>query len=248
MKWIHIPALSLLMAAHPLVVQAGETWTGGHAGLLLGAARSEATATASLGGNWSVESPSLRAAVTGGLSGDTSADGIVAGVLAGYDTQLDNGLVIGIEVEVGDMGADETDTRRATSGSLSYTIRQGVELGTTYALRPRLGYALDNAQLYATLGWASTEVDAHTSLREAGNGYHKAGSVSDNLEQWLWGLGAEFRLTTAWSARLEFLHYEGDDVAYGLGYMPGSTFPGYTERVTQDIETDVLRAGASYRF
>lgn len=245
MKRIPLSAALLLVA---LPAAAEDNWTGGHAGLLLGAARGEATASATLGGNWAIETGALQAAVRRGLSGDIRGDGLTAALSAGYDLQLETGVVLGIEFEAGHLGVDETESRRASEGALSYRIRQGMELGTSYALRPRIGYALDNAQLYATVGWASTEVDASTTLREPGNGYHKAGAISDRLEQWVWGLGAEFRLAGTWSARLEYLHYEGDEVAYTLAYVPGSTFPGYSERVVQDIETDLLRAGLSYRF
>lgn len=239
-------ALSLLCAAAPAA--AVDAWSGAHAGAFLGHAGVDAAATATLNGNWATETPALRRAVSGGLSGNADGDGLPWGVLAGYDMALANGLVLGLEAEAGDINTDETATRLARSGTLAYTVRQGVDLGTSYALRARLGFALDSLLAYATLGWAWTDIDAHTSLREASNGYAKAARHADTLEQMVWGLGVEYRFAATWSGRLEYLRYEDDEIAYATGYEPGSTFPGYGERIRQDVEAEVIRLGVSYRF
>ncbi|MFZ9311304.1 MAG: outer membrane protein [Arenimonas sp.] len=241
---------SLLAAAGGAV--ASDSWTGWYAGVNVGQGSLDAQSSAALSGSWSSESAATQTAVLDALSGEYDGSGTSWGLFAGYDHDFDNGFVLGIEAEYGDHGANGEDVQSVadTSSALEYTVGQVFEAGDSYSIRPRFGYAGEQVMAYVTAGWAWTDVDFATALTETGldNGYAKLGGASKSFSQTVFGAGLEFRFGGNWSGRLEYLRYNGGDVTYDLEYVPGSTFPGYGETITQDFDADVIRLGLAYRF
>lgn len=244
--------LASMLLAGTGTAAASDSWTGWYAGFNGGQASADSSALATLSGNWSVESAATQAAALEALSGNADGSGTSWGLFAGYDHDFDNGLVLGIEAEYGDLGAngDGVQSVDDTSSNLVYTVGQGLDVGTSYSIRPRFGYAGEQMMVYVTAGWAWTDVDFATVLTETGldNGYAKVGGASKSFSQTVFGAGLEFRFGGNWSGRLEYLRYNGGDVTYDLVYAPGSTFPGYGETITQEFDADVIRLGLAYRF
>lgn len=244
--------LTSMLLAITGAASAADSWTGWYVGADIGQGSGDADASAVLSGSWASESATTQAAAIDALSGAADGNGTAWALFAGYNYDFDNGFVLGIEVELGDLGASGDDVRSAsdTSSGLEYTVSQSFDAGDSYAIRPRFGYASKQVMFYVTAGWAWTDVDFATTLNETGldNGYAKIGGASPNFSQFVYGGGLEFRFGGNWSGRLEYLSYDGNDVTYDLTYAPGSSFPGYGESVTQDFDADVIRIGLAYRF
>lgn len=238
-------ALALAFAG---TAAASDGWTGGYVGLSFGQTNADSSQKATLGGNWSIESTALQTLVTDSLSRGYGADGNSWGVQGGYDWSVGSNAVFGIALDYQDLNAKQVDTTTATySVSLNYTIAQGVEVKDSVSVRARLGYGGERVMPYVSLGYASTDVDYATGLASNG-GYAKAGGASKNLSGAVWGAGIEFKFNDNWSGQLDYLNYSNDSVDYVLDYLPGSTFPGYSETIRQELDLDAIRFSVNYRF
>jgi outer membrane immunogenic protein len=139
--------------------------------------------------------------------GDTTVagdvDGFLGGLQAGYNWQFSRNVVFGIE---GDISGTDMNNSPAF-GHVDY-------LGT---LRARLGYAWDRSMLYGTGGLAWN--------RSSNLGFH------DTDTGYALGLGFEWAFAPSWSAKVEYMYYNFDNV----------TTIGNT-----DIST--VKLGLNYRF
>lgn len=225
---------------------ADDTWTGAYVGLSVGQTNADSSQAATLGGNWSVETPALRTRVTDSLSRSFDANGTSWGVQGGYDWGFANKAVFGLVLDYNDFNAKQIDTTSSV-GSPNYTIVQGLDVKDSYSLRSRLGYGGKRVMPYVSLGYASTKVEFATGLASSGS-YAKAGGATDRFSGTVWGAGLEFKFNDNWSGQLEYLDYAGGDVDYVLAYLPGSTFPGYSETIDQEFDLDSIRFSLNYRF
>ena len=158
-------------------------------------------------------------------SGGSNPGGFVGGGQIGYNWQgIGSPLVLGVEADI--QGADIDES--ATFGAVTATQRAKA-FGT---IRGRIGYAFNNAMIYATGGWAYTR----TSLDLTGPG----GSISssDWSSGWALGGGLEYAFMGPWSVKLEYLHVDSGDVTLTLAGVP----------VTGSYDLNVVRAGLNYRF
>jgi opacity protein-like surface antigen len=55
-------------------------------------------------------------------------------------------------------------------------------------------------------------------------------------------------LDEKWSLRVEYLRTDLGDMTFDTGYRAGSTFPGYSENVRQDLTLQTVQLGVSYKF
>ena len=69
---------------------------------------------------------------------------------------------------------------------------------------------------------------------------------SDGTESgWVVGGGGEWRFAERWSASLEYLHFDFDDVvATGPAVFPAGAFP----RFENDVDFDTVRIGLKFRM
>ena len=139
--------------------------------------------------------------------------GIAGGLQGGYNRQY-GALVIGGEADLTLSGANDTFAPWKFSNPW---------FGT---LRGRAGYGFNNILVYATLGFAF------------GGGRAEVGGSSEDRTHpgWAAGGGMEVGLTSAWSARVEYLFIDLADRPFRL------------TGVNNGFESSVLRLGFSYRF
>ena len=127
-----------------------------------------------------------------GVSGSDNFDGGMIGGFAGYNFQMDN-YVFGIE------------------GDLNYNWNEnnysGTDVGTDVSgsVRGRLGYALDNALIYGTAGWAAANAFAD------GNGVDE----TKTLNGWTVGAGIDYAVTNNIFARGEYRYTDFGDKDIG---------------------------------
>ena len=113
----------------------------------------------------------------------TQTGGLIGG-FAGWNRQLDNNIVFGIE---GDLKYDWNSKKYS-----------GVDVGTDWggSARARVGYAFDNALLYAAGGW--TGANAFVDPPGANNDKEKM------VNGWTLGAGVDYKFTDSMFARAEY--------------------------------------------
>lgn len=151
------------------------------------------------------------------------------GLQTGYNIQF-GAVVFGPEVDVGTFGVRGSAPYFPTQPDTYIIGRASYDVTT----RARVGYAFEQALVYATGGAIFT--DAHDQLFsfsnvQSPNAAAKAG--------WVIGGGVEYALTPQWSIKGEYLHYD-------LGDMTVTTSNAVNYKVSN--AGDMARIGLNFRF
>jgi outer membrane immunogenic protein len=155
--------------------------------------------------------------------GVSDVGGFIFGGQIGYNWQV-NRLVFGIETDLQYSGQDHT----STIAGVPVPVTQDLDWFGTF--RGRVGYAVWDRWLpYVTAGIA------YGTRAVSAGGF----SASDTGVGWAIGVGVEYAINQAWSARLEYLHISLSDftpvfggVAVGAGRL----------------DNDIFRGAVNYRF
>jgi outer membrane immunogenic protein len=141
--------------------------------------------------------------------------GFIGGVQVGYNwQQLNSPWVFGVEADIQGSSADDTFANWKFSNPWFGTVRG------------RGGYVFNNVLFYGTLGLAFGQLRAATfGLTE-----------SHTNVGWTAGVGAEYRFTPNWSAKIEYLYV---DLANSNFVIAGAS---------HGLSFGILRAGVNYRF
>jgi outer membrane immunogenic protein len=150
-----------------------------------------------------------------GKAGAASTSGVVGGGHIGANAQFGN-VVAGAEADVS----------ASSLGHRGFTDK--FNQGTTGSLRGRLGYAFDRVLVYGTAGGAMTSTEWK----------NLAGKTSKSQTGFVYGAGAEVKMTPNVSLRGELLHYDFSREVYTSTLGPVQVKPS----------TNVLRAGVGYQF
>ncbi|MBB3810503.1 outer membrane protein [Pseudochelatococcus contaminans] len=168
--------------------------------------------------------------------GNNDDGGFTGGAQAGYNLQFGQ-FVVGVEADINyaDLkGKDNTLAWEPSSGSLGGSQSSVEWYGT---VRGRLGFAIDQALIYATGG-----------LAYGGGGNDRSFVYNDAIFKakndirmgWVAGAGIEYAFTDNISARIEGLYVN-------LGKEEANYFaPVQLNR--KDTEFGVVRAGLNYKF
>lgn len=248
-----VPAILAAALAPPAQAQSGSEGPGFYVGAALGAGWSKSEGQAILGGQWSIESATLRDHVVSQWSRDLKGNGFLGGLQIGYQHPVGERVTLGIELDLGFLKAEETlatgDVAVPSIPSLTYAFDHRAGLKQPVSIQGRIGFRFDRHQPYLTLGFARAKAEASSRILSSGN-YRKLGTTSENLDGFRWGVGYAYRIDRDWSAFAEFSSADLGSLRYGTGYLPGSAFtsPAYTETFEQDFSLATLRLGATYRF
>ncbi|MFZ1109096.1 MAG: outer membrane protein [Rhodomicrobium sp.] len=163
--------------------------------------------------------------------GGVSPSGGFGGGQLGYNWQSGH-FVFGFETDlqgsaIGDRGVDVNGS--VYKSNLDY-------FGT---VRGRLGYAFDNALLYATGGFAYGGLSKYTN--DGGNSFR----YSDTAGGYVVGGGIEYKINPAWSVKAEYqyINLGNNDL---IDPFVGS-FNSFTG-VSKDDDYHTFRVGLNYRF
>ena len=133
-------------------------------------------------------------------------NGFAGGVLAGHNFQSGR-FVYGLEGDISGLtgSASRAQTQVFPIGGCCFTISQKVEADWMMTLRPRIGYAFDNALVYATGGLALAR------LRYIEQATDTAGDIENTDVRrvktgYALGAGIEYALSGRWSVRGEYLY------------------------------------------
>jgi outer membrane immunogenic protein len=206
-------------------------WTGFYAGLNLGGGFGNTKSDFSSGGTYFA-------------SASNNLTGFIGGGQFGYNWQS-GPAVFGLETDIqysGQKGSIDAPPCPAlvcgTATSASYSQKMPW-FGT---VRGRIGYAADGWLLYATAGYAYTNLKTGASATD--------GVISASVNQtqfrsgWTAGMGAEMMLTANWSARVEYLYLDFGKVSSSWDFP---AIPATVNSSTRFYD-NIVRVGLNYRF
>jgi outer membrane immunogenic protein len=254
-------------AAPPTPVAVALSWTGFYAGGNLGYGWGDASSDLS-----SLQPWATRTLFTMNGSYGTHFDGIVGGVQLGYNWQFLPNWVIGFEA---DWQASDQNGNSTFDGVIVAPLPPGTfydpattsqNVGLTWfgTVRGRFGFAWDHWLVYATGGLAYGRISVNGITNVANvtplfpNPSVTFSDTSTN-KGWTVGGGAEFRLNSRWSAKVEYLYIDlGDVTANGVippsgcygkpGVICGVTSRAGSQTVTAHVTDNVIRVGINYHF
>jgi outer membrane immunogenic protein len=174
--------------------------------------------------------------LNGGARFSIQDDSFIWGGQAGYNLQAGN-VVFGIEA---DIGKTYFNKQRFDPNFIGGTF-SGLEGGTVGDVTGRLGVAVGPALLYAKGGWAFFDGDVFVDNHLGGFGGGRA--FAPTFSGWTLGGGAEFKFTRAWSAKIEYLHYDFGTEDATLRTPVNGTF-----RYRNDLTSDAVKVGLNFHF
>jgi high affinity Mn2+ porin len=179
--------------------------------------------------------------------------GIVFGGLAGYNFQAGH-VVLGAETELnllegrrGPSGTFFAPPAYAGLGVVTYTLARPNSDGNYFAsFRGRVGYAIDNALLYATFGVASGGWRSASGLflnNFAPGNLFSSGETASSRMKFVAGGGLEWGLDAHWSARAEYLFL---DQSYGTQLFDNGAYFDFLSKTR--TQSHVFRLGLLYNL
>lgn len=162
-------------------------------------------------------------------------DGILGGVHMGANWQW-NRLVLGIEADLSLTNIDGEDT--TAFGAFNVDVESKMKyLGT---VRGRLGVAFDRTLVYATGGYAYSEIDGN--IRVSAGGFPVvSGTDKISLSGWTIGGGVEHAVTNNVVVRAEYLYVD-------FGNASTQVNLGFPFQDTFQWQSHVVRGGLSWKF
>lgn len=247
-----------LRPALPVEAAPAPDWSGAYVGAHVGAAA---------GGGLRGETLSPLPAV----SVQTSLGGFAGGGTVGYNLQLGSGLlpggggvVVGVEADGG--YASFRSQSAASVPKLGLAAEGGLGTDTYFAtLRGRLGYAVGPLLVYATGGWAFSEIGVNAGVTVPGfsvplpvgkipaglpiaipsavtfPGFSSAAARSMPVDGYVVGAGLEYAVRPNWTIKSEYLYADLDrTVAVRVG--------PYNARFNAGFDVHQLRIGVNHRL
>jgi outer membrane immunogenic protein len=200
-----------------------------------------------------------------GFSASRSTSGPLAGGQVGFNYEFPTThVVIGVEADgdwaniVGASNGCATFTGGALTGLPAGCATSHETLQDFGTVRGRLGYAWNNVLLYGTGGWAWGNSSGNNGATCLGVGCPGVSlpftggtaNFSNTLSGWTAGGGIEWGFLPHWTARIEYLHLEFDNV--GTSYSSTAAIFGVpgtsTTHVSSNNGVEVVRVGINYLF
>ena len=159
-------------------------------------------------------------------------DGFSAGLYAGYDHQFGNGIVLGIDADIGFSTAEGTSIAFTPAGAPLPITTGTAEIEWQGAIRARLGYAMGRFLPYLAGGFAAARV--HHAIDVAGIAVV---SGSDVYTGYTVGAGLDYALTENITLRGEYRFSDLGDRDFTT-LLP----------LNIEVQTSDVRLGLAYRF
>jgi outer membrane immunogenic protein len=233
-------------------------WAGFYAGLNGGGAFGDSDVTTSVApGASGYILPANEGVVNRAGSQSLNTSTLNYALLGGYNYQFEN-LIIGLEASFGGMNLKASQNARANlANGQPFVLRQSMETHWLFTARPRLGYNLGRFLVYATGGYALTDMQYHANYNDCCA--QESSHISKNLNGWLAGGGFEYQFATAWSLRAEYLYMGFQSVSTTSTNLQGvpiiSVSPPPIPTYPQDVfshkikfSAQVVNFSLNYRF
>jgi len=183
-----------------------------------------------------------------------NSNGFFGGGQIGYNWLLTPNWLFGVEFD----GSGSTASTNVTGCNPTGCASSSVNTDAFGTGRGRVGYVMDNLLLYGTGGWAW--VDGHTDRTVtcvvAGGGVCPGGpspsaltgmtaSSSGFTNGWAAGGGLEWGFAPRWTAKIEYLHLQFDNIGRDFIY---AGFPTAFRHNESSDNTDTVRIGVNFLF
>lgn len=169
-------------------------------------------------------------------------DGFTGGGQAGFNWQV-GAWVFGIEADANYFSESASTTALPIPGFPGNHLSQSVSLKNLFTARGRIGYAWDRTLIYATGGWAGTDIDTFDASQYPASSQSVSGS--DFLSGWTVGGGIEWAFGNGWSVKAEYLYA---DFGNFQTTSCNNVFPNLCYTHDHDVTMQVVRAGLNYKF
>jgi outer membrane immunogenic protein len=261
----------------PVMYAPVASWTGFYVGVNVGGTWSDnnsintvATPISAFNAGAVAEQNALVVATTTNQS--VRNNGFIGGGQVGYNYQLSN-WVAGLEADIQGIARSNNSTNLPVISSLApfglplenYTGTVSVSRTLNYlgTVRGRFGLLVTpNLLAYATGGLAYGGISTSNSFAFVENGGVGPGTTlplvagvsgtSTTRAGWTVGAGGEWMLTSNWTARLEYLHYDLGSVTDSTTLVQTIGLPGPFHTTLVQTNTrfagDIVRVGLNYKF
>lgn len=244
-----------------------QKWTGTYAGLNVGGTWSNNSTinTTTFPLNGSVVSP---AQLTGSVPIPNSL-GFIGGGQIGYNQLLflsESSFIVGVEADIQGI-ANSSDAgklyrvasydRYGKSQRMSSDLSASTSIDYLGTVRGRLGYLLTpNLLVYGTGGFAYGDINLKLSNFQSYTDIPPLLSGIDSISQtqvgYSAGGGAEWMLSSNWSAKVEYLYYDlghtSSSFINNLFYPDGRIRNYTTTQFSNRFDGNVIRVGVNYHF
>ena len=203
--------------------------------------------------NFSGDPATLAAIARGQVASSLAHDpnGPVGGVQAGYNWQT-GAFVFGIEADIqaADIAKSNSLSTALGGGFFPVTTTASQTLNYLGTVRGRLGYTITPTMLlYGTggLAYGGAEVSSSVSTTPNCPGFCGGLTSSSTLTGWTAGAGLEYMISSNWTAKFEYLHYDLGSISQTYGDNLGR-FPTTFVSTSTSFKGDIVRIGANYKF
>lgn len=180
-----------------------------------------------------------------GPAGDVSyhPKGLQGNIYGGYNWQRSQ-YVFGVEGELGYLGISKSQQYppyvgvRGADDSVAKTSN-----GVYGEIAGRVGYAINKALLFGKVGFAYTTIQNSFIDSNVTGDTLVANTKTDDRYGLALGVGAEYRLSQRWVARLEYAYYD-----FGTATHTAIDPQGYQWQFNHDLSFSSVRVGVSYKF
>jgi outer membrane immunogenic protein len=177
--------------------------------------------------------------------------GAIGGAQFGYNLQVTPQWVLGLQ-------ADFSASSIKGAGDYSFATIPGVAFGATThvaqsltwlaTVRARAGYTFDHLLVFGTGGLALGGIKSDFELNSPGGPATITASQTTTRSGWAAGAGAEYALTSRWSASVEWLHYDLGHVSFSAPEVLAGVPQPFGITATSVTKGDILSAALNYRL
>jgi outer membrane immunogenic protein len=216
-------------------VAAPFTWAGAYIG-------------ASVGGVWANDRITDLDDLISPQTYNLKSSGVIGSGVVGYNWQFSQ-LVFGGEVDLGGIGWSKTIPEPGTNNCLVPNECTSNHLGNgLYGdVTARVGFAAGKALFYAKGGWAFFDGTASVVNEATPTATTTVTAITRNFTSgWTAGAGIEYAFAPAWSAKIEYQHF---DFGTQTATFQGNVNVNFaTLRYPNDLTADAVKVGVNYHF
>jgi outer membrane immunogenic protein len=187
-------------------------------------------------------------------------DGGMFGVYGGYNWQMDSGLVLGIEGDFYGVSAKKRSRRlvdRFDPANVNLDMYGKEKIKNTWAIRGRLGWAIENFMPYIAGGFAGASMkttaglEAYSSVSDDIYYSDRRASSTKSYTGWTMGAGMEWMITPSWLVRAD---YQYKDLGKKRNLRRDGTFIGFADEIELEwghrtkLKSNQFTVGAAFKF